>query len=95
VAEVRQVYGPRLHRVVLYGSRARGDAEPDSDIDVLIVLDECQNFWVEHRRLVTIAYEVSKGAETIVSAVPIGREDFERRMSPLLLNVRREGIDIT
>jgi predicted nucleotidyltransferase len=37
-ARLEQIYGPRLVRLVLFGSRARGDAEPDSDIDVMIVL---------------------------------------------------------
>jgi predicted nucleotidyltransferase len=32
-------YGERLHAVVLFGSEARGDARPDSDIDVLVVLE--------------------------------------------------------
>jgi predicted nucleotidyltransferase len=32
-------YGERLHAVVLFGSEARGDARPDSDIDVLAVLE--------------------------------------------------------
>ena len=33
-----QLYGDRLTQMVLYGSQARGDADPDSDIDVLVVL---------------------------------------------------------
>ncbi len=91
---VRREYGPRVQRLVLYGSRARGDAEPDSDVDVLVVLDECSDLWREHHRLGGIAYDASLGAETIISAHPIAREDFDHRQSPLLLNVRREGIDL-
>lgn len=94
VTGVRRVYGSRVHRILLYGSRARGDADGDSDVDVLVVLDECPDFWAEHRRLSGIAYEASIDAETIVSALAIGREEFEHRQSPLLLNVRREGVDI-
>jgi predicted nucleotidyltransferase len=94
VAGVRATYGSRLDRVVLYGSRARGDADVDSDVDALVVLDECADFWAEHRRIGDMAILASEGAETIVSAMPIGRRDFEQRNSPLLLNVRREGVPI-
>ena len=94
VADVRAAYGSRLDRVVLYGSRARGDADLDSDIDALVVLDDCADFWVEHRRIGDMAIRASEGAETIVSAMPMGRRDFEQRNSPLLLNVRREGVQI-
>jgi predicted nucleotidyltransferase len=93
VAGVRAAYGSRLERVVLYGSRARGDAELDSDIDALVVLDECADFWAEQRRIGGIAVQASEGAGTIVSAMPIGRRDFEDRQTPLLLNVRREGVE--
>lgn len=35
-----QIYGPRIERVVLFGSRARGDASPDSDYDVAVCLHD-------------------------------------------------------
>jgi predicted nucleotidyltransferase len=37
-AELDEIYGPRVERVVLFGSRARGDAQPDSDYDVAVFL---------------------------------------------------------
>ncbi len=37
-AAVGELYGERIERVVLYGSRARGDANPDSDYDVAVFL---------------------------------------------------------
>jgi uncharacterized protein len=36
--ELEQLYGPRLERIILFGSRARGDARLDSDWDVAVVL---------------------------------------------------------
>jgi predicted nucleotidyltransferase len=36
---LRQIYGPRLRRLILFGSQARGEAIPDSDMDVLVVLN--------------------------------------------------------
>ena len=37
-AAVNEIYGDRVERVVLYGSRARGDAQKDSDYDVAVFL---------------------------------------------------------
>lgn len=37
--ELAKLYGERIERVVLYGSRARGDARPDSDYDVAVFLN--------------------------------------------------------
>ena len=38
-AALNQIYGDRIKRVVLFGSRAWGDARPDSDYDVAVFLD--------------------------------------------------------
>ena len=43
-------YGERLHAVVLFGSEARGDARPDSDIDVLVVLETLTGDYGERTR---------------------------------------------
>ena len=39
VEEVRKIYGEHLKSVILYGSYARGDFRPDSDIDIMILAD--------------------------------------------------------
>ena len=39
-ADLRELYGDRLKDVILFGSQARGDAHPESDIDLMVVLDE-------------------------------------------------------
>ncbi len=39
VEEVKKIYGDRLKSVILYGSYARGDFGPDSDIDIMILVD--------------------------------------------------------
>jgi uncharacterized protein (UPF0332 family) len=45
--DLRRVYGDRLRRVLLFGSWARGDAHPESDIDLLVVLDRLDSPWEE------------------------------------------------
>ena len=58
VAAVRSCYGYRLHDIVLFGSRARGDMRSDSDADVAVVIaDGDWSFWREKRELADLTYE--------------------------------------
>jgi hypothetical protein len=45
--ELEKLYGPKLKQVLLYGSRARGDHGPDSDYDVLVVVEGPIDYWKE------------------------------------------------
>lgn len=53
-------YGPRIERVVLFGSRARGDAQPDSDYDVAVFLKDLGDRWAEIDRLVEMEAGILK-----------------------------------
>ena len=86
------LYGDRLVRLVLYGSRARGDTSPDSDIDVLVVLGGAVDSCNEIARTEKIVAEVSLSHDVAVACVFVSEEDFEQRQTPLLLNIRREGV---
>jgi predicted nucleotidyltransferase len=93
-ARLEELYGERLDRLILYGSQARGDAEPDSDIDVLVVLRGEVNRWVEKRRISILRAEISLRHDTVISIMFVSSEDFEHKEQPLLANVRREGAKI-
>jgi predicted nucleotidyltransferase len=88
------LYEERLAHMVLYGSQARGDAEPGSDIDVLIVLKGQVSPCEEIARTIADVADISLEYNEVVACVFISEEDFERERSPLLLNVRREGVAI-
>lgn len=95
VAAVKAEYGERLKAVVLYGSRARGQARPDSDVDVLVVLRNTPDAWAERHRLRDIAYQVTAGSDrwdTLLSVMTASEEDFEGGDLPLYRNARREGL---
>ena len=98
IAELRRrfeaLYGPRLVRLVLFGSQARGDAEPGSDIDVLVVLDGPVRPGEEIRRTLNPAAELSLEYNVVFSCAFVSRERFENELSPLLINVRREGVPV-
>ena len=91
-ARLGRRYGDRLRKVVLYGSRARGGAADDSDIDLLVVLDGPVDPSEEIARTEFDVADVSLGYGVVVTCLFVSEEQFERAQSPLMMNVRREGV---
>lgn len=89
-----QMYGARLLRVILYGSYARGVAREDSDIDLLLVLAGEVEPTREISRIVGVTYEILLERGMHVSVMPMAEQEFLTRASPLLMNVRREGVPL-
>jgi len=87
-----QIYGSRLVRVVLFGSQARDEAEPDSDIDVMLVLQGRVDPNREIQRLSSFTSGLSLKHDVVISCVYMSEEGFSNEQSPLMLNVRREGV---
>jgi predicted nucleotidyltransferase len=86
--------GEQLEAVYLYGSQARGDAEPDSDIDVMIVLRDAFDYFEVIEKVSEITSRLSLEYNTVISCVYVTKNDYLYRRTPLLLNVRREGIGV-
>lgn len=86
-------YGDRLRTVVLFGSEARGNAEPDSDIDVLAVLETLTgDYGEELEQGLAAVYPIALRLGRRVSVKPLVREEYEQGDSPLLREVRRTGV---
>ncbi|WP_338430507.1 nucleotidyltransferase domain-containing protein [Synechococcus elongatus] len=85
-------YQERLAQVVLYGSQARKQATKDSDIDVLIVLNDPVDPGIELQRTSQAVAELCLENDLLISRLFIGRSRYETEQSPLLRNIRREGI---
>lgn len=92
-AALDEVYGERIERVVLYGSRARGDARPDSDYDVAVFLIDLTDRWDEIDRIVEIETDILWETGAVINALPF-RAGAYRERTPLMHELRREGIDL-
>lgn len=91
-SELEAVYGPRLRLVMLYGSEARGDARPDSDIDVLVLLDRVVDYGEELRRCLDALYPLALELDRPISPKPVSVREYETYDCPLYRRVRQEGI---
>ncbi len=98
LAELRRsfedIYGERLRRLVLFGSQARGDAEPGSDIDVLVVLRGPVDPGQEIRRTGEITADLSLRFGEVISCVFMDEDRFVHRNGPFLRNIRKEGVAV-
>ena len=92
--EFTRLLGDRLHGIVLFGSRARGDARRDSDVDLLLVMNGEFDYGDLLRRTSPIVSQVSLEYDIVVSRTFVRRERFASGQTPFLMNVRREGVTL-
>jgi len=90
--ELELLLGESLQAIYLYGSRARGDARPDSDMDLLIVLRDSFDYADMLDRTIDLIAELSLEYDVVISRAFVTKEQFDLEMSPFLMNVRREAV---
>ena len=91
---LQDTYGDRLRGVVLYGSEARGEAEPDSDIDLLVLLKGPIELWNDIRTSVHSLYDLQLEVIRPIHAMPVDVEAFRAGKYAVYRNAKREGVFI-
>ncbi|MCA6502285.1 MAG: nucleotidyltransferase domain-containing protein [Pseudanabaena sp.] len=92
--ELQELYGDRLVKLILFGSHARGEANPDSDIDLLAVLKSPVSQVQEISYMSDLRVKILLERDELVSIIPITEEDFSKRNVSFLRNIRKEGIEL-
>jgi len=92
-AALQTLYGDRIERLVLFGSRARGDARNDSDYDVAVFLSDLHDRWAEANRIALLATDILGETGAVIHAMPY-RAGSYRELTPLMHELRREGVDL-
>jgi predicted nucleotidyltransferase len=92
-AALDALYGERIERVVLYGSRARGDAREDSDYDVAVFLKDLTDRWPELDRLADLSTDILDETGEFIHAMAYRAGAYNER-TPLMREIRIEGVDL-
>ena len=92
-AALDKTYGANVERVVLFGSRARGDQRPDSDYDIAVFLKEPDSFWQESGRLAEIGTDILYDTGAVINALPL-KAGRDRERSAFMQELTRDGRDL-
>ena len=91
-SELNRIYGEQLKSVYLYGSYARGDARPDSDIDLLMVIKGEFDYLEMLKRSDDFAASFCLENDVVVSRAFVSEKEYKEKQIPFLINVRRDGV---
>lgn len=86
-------YGDRLDRVVLFGSRARGDHRDDSDYDIAVFLHDLNGNWPESERLAGLSWEIWQDTNAVLSMKPFAPDAWHED-TLLMRHIHRDGMEL-
>lgn len=95
LSEVQKIYGAHLKSVILYGSYARGDYTPDSDVDIMLLVDlVAEEADVYSDALAELGYEYNVNYNIWVMPVVKNLQHFKQWVAayPFYTNVQKEGV---
>ena len=92
---VQSIVGQRLRGVLLFGSKARGDFDPESDLDIAILVDGLDQEM--KRRIIDIVADVEVKFLVVVSSLVLSWDDFQslrERERRIALDIENEGVPL-
>jgi hypothetical protein len=78
----------------MFGAWARGDAHPESELQLLVVLDAVPDRWEEKARMDRVMWRHSVRNDTVVTEVPVAEAQLEEPVDPALAGALAEGVRI-
>ena len=85
-------FGRRLKHVIVFGSRARGDAQPESDLDLMIVLEGPIQLWPDIHTIVDSTYPLRLTIDFPIHSLPVSETSFEAGSCAVHREAKREGV---
>ena len=91
---LNSVYGNRIKRVMVYGSFAKGEADEESDVDIAVVVADKLSPNKVEKNLDELLFQILMEKSELVTVFVIPESKFDTYKSPLILNIKEEGIPI-
>ena len=94
--ELASRFGDLVEELIVFGSKARGDATPDSDLDILVVIREGD--WPVKDAVTEPGYTSSIGTAVVPSFMVLTRQEWDqhaRERAPFWRTVTRDGVAVT
>jgi len=79
------IYGDRMDDIILFGSQARGDALPDSDIDIMVVLHGDEDPAIDQPQADDAVYDLCLDYDTVIIPIYISSKHYQTMNSPLMI----------
>ncbi|MDH5186611.1 MAG: nucleotidyltransferase domain-containing protein [candidate division WOR-3 bacterium] len=87
-----KMYEDKIKQVILYGSYVRGEANKDSDIDILVLVDESLNPFEVRKSLSDLLFDILLEKGELISVIAVPERFYENYNSPFIINVKKEGV---
>lgn len=87
-------YGEKIREVILYGSHVRGEPTKDSDIDILVLIDDSIDPFEVRSSLSDLLFDILLEEGELISVVVLPEDFFENYNYPFMLNVKKEGVRV-
>jgi len=90
---IKELFGEKVVKIILFGSYVRGDYNNESDVDIMVVVDDEDLRYYKKKRTELTTYYLDK--ENILLSIIIEKASIADRYknhSPFLINVNNEGV---
>jgi predicted nucleotidyltransferase len=94
IRQIREAYSRQVVQTILFGSKARGDSTPDSDIDVLVILNEEEG--QTRSQILTTASRISLDYDVLLNPIIVSEDRYQRQKGfTFFQNATRDAISLT
>jgi predicted nucleotidyltransferase len=91
---LKELYGDKIKRIIVYGSFARGEAGKESDIDVLVVTSDDLDPYTVRKSISDTLFKILLRDGELISLISVPESVLKSKNTPFIQNVKEEGVSV-